>query len=295
MAKDQARASKQNRSLHSTPDSRPDQSGHRKTDTCCSITLPAAISPTGRRVYIQEESLAHLAAQSEELALLIYGFLGRVAVIRALYHHVKMDILELDTGDMPRDRAEKIINTLEDTWSPPLSSALRKIGYRPVSRPYRADFHAILSDDERIAATCHFSNYYTFATGITAAEKMYADTNDIATIKGLIKTTSLYSDFTLISGHSLALIDPAIGTGELKSSHYAGVMGRKKVLKSPSLQKIRVEVFRRTRNDLDDFLSDTISSPSSKERIILDAVRRSVAGAFSVGILKIPGSAHISA
>jgi hypothetical protein len=227
-------------------------------DTVCDATdvrdVPGA-TDAGRRIYVHEESFTHLAHGSADAAMLVYGLLGRVAALK-LTHHVIEDFV--GTGGT-MDGSDALLDAVNDAWSPAVTKAMRAIG---VNRGGATT--PLLDPSESVAATCYFSNYFTFATNAQSAREMYRDDADIATIRKMQSDGTGYRNLTLLNGHCLVLPHeqrqklPPAAAGEI----------RRRVLES--LQAEMEDVFGR----------------QGANGELLDRARAIVQTAFSRGMLK---------
>jgi hypothetical protein len=86
-------------------------------------------------------------------------------------------------------------------------------------------FLRLIEQDEQIIASCSDSGYYTFATGLGASDRMFADDEPIPSLQKSLNRGDGPPDLTMIRGNSLALIDDALGTGAVGHSYRSLAQG----------------------------------------------------------------------
>lgn len=205
------------------------------------INLSSQKKMEGRRIYIHEESFSHLAMQSIQAAKLIYSALCHATILKILHHNILMDGLRLSY--ISKESATSFLSIIENKWSDNISSALKKIGYRPQQPQYRHGFYPVLLASEKITATCYDVQYYTFATSYQAAKRMYMDVENIQHVKHNLFEKNKYSDLILIKGHSLALVDTEKGVGDKKAYLYKSIFDKCHTQQNEELNHVKYEIF----------------------------------------------------
>jgi hypothetical protein len=244
---------------------------------CCPLAaIPAAPKSTaevGRRIYIHEQSLAHLASQSRQAAELVYGTVARVAVLKAIHHQVHQDGVHL--GLIKEESAKQVRMAFESEWSGLATNCLQTIGSKP-SEPGSNEILPILQPDESVVATCYFSNYYTFATGEEMAVRMYQDESSMAEIRQQKSSGTDYQDLALINGRALTLVNPASAdNGKAKRS-----------LALSESSRIRMELRRDLRTSTREILHERLELPAAERSYVQERIDQSLGVVFSRGILK---------
>jgi hypothetical protein len=100
----------------------------------------------------------------------------------------------------------------------------------------------VLAPRESIVASCFEAGYYTFATGIDASKRMFAETGSLHAERAAIRRGAGPTDLELINGQSLAWIDPDIGVGADLAQAYFGTLARRRVVDAVTFDNIRREV-----------------------------------------------------
>ncbi len=233
----------------------------------CAATLPSMES--GRRVYIHQDSLADLAAQSEIAADLVFGMLGRITVIK-ITHHTIDDSITL--GEISDVRGAAILAQLTKAWSANVAETLRQVVVLP-SRGVSGG--SVIESEEEIVATCYFSNYYTFATDDDASRAMFADTSGIRTIRELQAGGAGYATLKLINGRCLMLAkDARAGKGRRR-------------LPSSVVEHARAAALRDIRSEFESLLLNTLGTVDPVYDSLAHQLRTILSSAFSHGVLKI--------
>lgn len=242
----------------------------------------------GRRIYIHQDSLTALAARGVEEATLVYRMAARTVALKAV-HHVHQDA-SIFGFDVPQG-ANDLRDTINLVWSENTTQSLARIAHRPNDPRNRTNLYPILENGEEIAASCYFSNYYTFATGAKTAAMMFDDTNDIATMRLRMRETSEYADLTLLNGHGLVLIDPALGHGLGVADLYFKRMRPINRLTANDLLEVKFEVFRETKESLQNMIASCLQAITPAESHIAGEVLKALDYAFTKGILATPNGA----
>jgi hypothetical protein len=256
------------------------------TKTSCQAAASDSVEsrgPTGRRIYIHESSLQALALRGTEEARLVYRMAARTVVVKAV-HHLEQDSALL--GLSLDERAQELKQTINLAWADNTTMALRSLGYRPADPRARTHIERLLGNEEKIFASCYFSNYFTYATGAQTAGLMFADTNDIATLRQRMQSGAEYGDLLLVNGNCLVLIDPEAGFGIDKALCYFNRSPKASHLTDKALAQVRKEVYAETRSHLDEMIRLSMGS----EQMRLSNVGAELIGAldyaFTKGILK---------
>ena len=164
----------------------------------------------GRRIYIHNYSLRCLSRHSVDLASQITSLLAEVRAAKIVHHHI-VD-LGVGLGLVRRSIADQFF---QSEWKENLSEFFQALGYRPCFPSHRSLFLGLIEQDEQIVSSCSDSGYYTFATGIGASDRMFADHEPIPELQRSLNRGDGPPDLTIIRGNSLALIDSALGTGRV--------------------------------------------------------------------------------
>ena len=236
----------------------------------------------GRRFYVQEQAFSSLATHSSKAAFLIYTMIAQVSVIKAVYHYVQED--GVFWGHITPERAEGIMKVVTEEWLPKVTKTLKYIGYRPADNRLRSHLFALLNENESICATCYFSNYYTFATGLFSANQMYSDTTAIADIKLKLPTQE---NLTLISGLRLTLIEPDYEIGEDKARYYSKSFHPSNTISASAVIDTKCAVRQTINLELTELINSYFPVPNENEQRIISNILNAVLSAFSRGILKI--------
>lgn len=254
------------------------------TVDCKTPSLARVADPIGRRIYIHEDSLVALTAQSHEAANLILRMAARNVALKFV-RHIEQDAALL--GAVYLARAQYLVATIEQLWSENASNALKLVGFRLADPRLRDDIHPVLNEDEQIVATCYFSNYFTFATGDKAAESMFADTNDIATLKRIMQEGGGYSDLTLINGTNLVFLDPRIGVGCGKAKAY---FSKPSGVPKAHIEGIKRSIYLETKTNLIQVVKSDVREIAGDDPL-WEQVLRYLNSAFRRSILKMPEDA----
>jgi hypothetical protein len=256
------------------------------TESTGSCKQPASAvfrDPAGRRIYINESSFTDLASHGHEEARLVYGMAARIVALKTV-HQMEQDAAML--GVVPGSGALKLKETINAAWADSSSQSLRAIGYRPNSTLLRANIFQILHADEEIAASCYFSNYYTFATGARTADLMFDDTNDIATMKRLMSQTNQYDDLTMISGNCLVLMQADLGMGEGVAAAYTKCISGRTRLSAEQLIDIKTAVRAETELSVRQMIEASLCSTDEADCRSGSELLSALNFAFTRGILK---------
>lgn len=131
-------------------------------------------NPGGRRLYIHQDSLRELAAQSSRVAQVVYGALVSIPVVKLAFHDLSQDAV-LVTKELSAAEAERLTSVISKRWYTEMSCVLRRIAEVPRRSRVNPELTPLLGEHEWINATCFDANYYTFATSELAAQRMFAD------------------------------------------------------------------------------------------------------------------------
>ncbi len=238
---------------------------------------------SGRRLYINEDSLTSLAKQGYEEAQLIYQMAARTVALKAV-HHIHQDSEML--GVSVPESAQLLKEAINSLWSANATQSLRRVAYRPNNPRQRDTIVPVLNQGEAIFASCYFSNYYTFATCPKSAELMFADTNEIATMRQLMRDTALYDDLTLLYGHCLVLINSDWGVGSGRAAKYFHELRIRPQLSATDLATVKGKVYWQTKDSLKEMFDSCLDPTCLADRQINDQIMQAVDYAFSKGILK---------
>ena len=263
-------------------------------DTCvpedgsgpCGPVAPTAVPESGRRVYIHEESFATLALQVGGIGEQLYCALSRVAAIKAVHHHLVQDGVMLRR--IAAERAEPVLQAIMECWSQDISRVLRRIGYWPVEPQRRYDFFPLLETFETVAASCYDAQYFTFATTPKASVRMFKDTEKIRDLRRSLREGKGEPDLTLIKGHCLAEIDPAIGVGLSKAKIYRSRLARLNQIGEAEFQRLKYNIGASTINALSDLLEEHLVCRTEDEQELVNLLIDSCSDAIHRGILRLP-------
>jgi hypothetical protein len=164
----------------------------------------------GRRLYIHNYSLRCLGCHSVDLASQVTSLLAEVRAAKIVHHH----IVDLGVG-LGLVRSSIADQFFQSEWKEKLSEFFQTLGYRPSFPSNKSLFLPLIEQDEQIIASCSESGYYTFATGMSASDRMFADDEPIPNLQRRLNRGDGPADLTMIRGNSLALIDSALGTGKV--------------------------------------------------------------------------------
>jgi hypothetical protein len=254
---------------------------------CCPlpVSLPqGSVNAEGRRIYIHEGSLAHLAGRNAASAELVYSAVARIAILKAIHHQVSLDGVLL--GIISEKGAASILLTFEAEWSRSATDFLRSIGYRPDEREHRDDFRPLLEVQESVVATCYFSSYYTFATGQQTADRMYQDESSMKEVRRKKREGTDYQDLTLINSRWLAQVDTVVGFGPSKASYYFSRAASSRRLPAEESRRIRMEVLGAIRESSREILRQWQSGTEKERAYASERIDQSLGIVFARGILK---------
>lgn len=270
---------------------------NQQTISCQAPKLPLRLSdpsdpsehdPLGRRIYIHQDTFRNFAARGLIEAVLVYRMAARTIALKAV-HHVHEDSLMF--GLLAEEKATLLVHKINSAWSMSATETLRQLAFHTADPRYRFDLNCVLANNEQIAASCYFSNYYTYATGVQTSRLMFADKNDIATMRQLMESSSAYQDLTLITGNCLVLIDTEVGTGKNTAPQYANQLRKKETLSVDQLQQAKLHVYRETTDALASMLADCIDADNQQECRVKENVLAAIAASFDKGILKLAAGA----
>lgn len=173
----------------------------------------------GRRIYIHNYSLRCLGRHSVDLASQITSLLAEVRAAKIVHHHIAD--LAVGLGLVRNSIADEFF---QSDWKEKLSGFFQSVGYQPCFPARKAFFLRLIEQDEQVVASCSESGYYTFATGISASDRMFADEESMPNLQRSLNRGNGPADLTMIRGNSLALIDSALGTGRVGYRYYSHVL-----------------------------------------------------------------------
>lgn len=168
----------------------------------------ASYPADGRRIYLHNYSLRCLARHSVDLAEQLTSLLAEVRAAKIVHHHVVE--LGVELGLVREPVADQFF---QSEWKAKLSAFFRSLGYRPSFPADKSLFLRLIDPGEQIIASCSDSGYYTFATGVSASDRMFADDVPIPTLQKSLNRGDGPADLTMIRGNSLAPVDGALGVG----------------------------------------------------------------------------------
>lgn len=201
--------------------------------SCCDVAS-SATGLGGRRIYVHENALASLARQDPEAATLVVDTLAQIALGKALFHRIEQDGVAL--GAVTPETARRLGTAVDGDGAEVASRCLHAIAVKPAKGA--APPAPLLAPDERVAATCYFDRYYTFATSPEMADRMYKDSHSVAEIRRLRRRGEGYQDLVLLRGPRLVLWR--------RSDGEHGPLSREEStrLKSAAREKLRAELRR---------------------------------------------------
>ena len=173
----------------------------------------------GRRIYIHNYSLRCLGRHSFDLASQITSLLAEVRAAKIVHHH----IVELGVG-LGLVRKSTADQFFQSEWKEKLSAFFQGVGYQPCFPARKAFFLRLIEQDEEVIASCSESGYYTFATGIAASDRMFADEESIPNLQRSLNRGDGPADLTVIRGNTMAPIDSSLGTGRVGYQYYSLVL-----------------------------------------------------------------------
>jgi hypothetical protein len=176
-------------------------------------------SSGGRRVYIHRYAFRCLITQTPDMGKEVCDVLAQVRAAKLIHHHL------IDTGGMlglvRPAVAEEFARSFP--WKATLSSFLCSLAYRPCFPRDRGSALPVLRQDESVVASCTEAGYYTFATGETASDRMFADHAPMADLQRSLTAGHGPADLTLIKGRSLVRIDLQVGVGHVGHRYSAAL------------------------------------------------------------------------
>jgi hypothetical protein len=238
----------------------------RPMDACNNTQMFAGGLTDGRRIYIHERSLVHLAQLSEDSAEMIYGMLAKMTMIKIVHHIFEEDAVLL--GKITNPRAQAVSAAIRSTWGPDIAGTLRKVGLKKAGGEGR-----LLQGEEEIAGTCYFSGYYTFATGEGAAARMFSDTNKISTVVDLQRSGEEYKDLTIIKGAQL----------EIRNSGNAGLR-KNRPLQARKIAEIKSQTLNRVRIGFNAIVEESLPQILKSELDVIEWVNTLFVQAISKSI-----------
>lgn len=238
----------------------------------------------GRRIYINEESLAYLAASNFENANKIFSSLAPVAALKAAHHHLEQAIeFELLVPSL----AKQIMKEITEHWGHKITDLLSSLVYRPKLPHYDQDILPLLQSGEKVFATCYDVNYYTFSTSMLAAVRMYEDVDDIQLVKKSVREGTDNQDLTIIRGHCLAFINPELGTGRSKAKAYIDQLKYVKGVEKSTLIALKEEIQQKVRDELSNIVSRHSTSMNGHGTLVMNNMINSCSQAINKGLLRV--------
>lgn len=253
----------------------------------CETPSPANhnADPLGRRIYIHEESLTEVARHGRRQALLVFNMAVKNIIIKAA-HHAEQDaaLLGFDlTAGMSR-----LSDAITSVWSATTTWTLHRIAFRSNQPRLRAHLQPLLRSDESIFATCFFANYYTFATGKRSADDMFADTNQIASVRQSVAAGSeQYADMTLLNGNCLFMIEEGMPLGDGAANAVANAWKARPRLSNVELNEIRNEVRAAVLIELQQLMNSILDLTDARDVRLGKSLEVAIEGAFTRGLLKV--------
>jgi len=254
--------------------------------TTTSIPLcPSATNADGRRIYVHQDSFAHLAKSAAQHASEIYLCLGQVAMLKAVYQNFMEDGTMLMV--LSKSEAHSMMNEARGRWGDPLNLTLRKLVYSPQDPKERHAIYPLLNQGEQIVASCYDDCYYTYSTSDAAARRMYADREDIQKLKKLVREKTGEFDLTMINGSALLFYDPDIGCGvdklpEYRRKHGAGAQKPD----TAGLVEIKLRIFEKLNRELRQIVDQIWPEATGERREFIEEAYETCCGALNKGILK---------
>ena len=222
---------------------------------------------SGRRIYIHDESLDHLARTSEDIAYRVVGVQCSSQARKTLHHHLDIAI---ELRQVEPELAGRAWAAIDHLTMGSFTRLLREVGFRPKSE--RRRFDRVLKQYENIAGTCYEAGYYTFATDQASAARMYADHERLGALRGKVNDGQGPPDLTIITGQSMALIRPDLGVGADAGAAYRPFIKACDV-EPERLREIRREVGERLGTDLRRRLvGGLVAETELEEKVVVEAV-----------------------
>jgi hypothetical protein len=227
----------------------------------------------GRRIYIHNYSLRCLGCHSADLASQITSLLAEVRAAKIVHHH----IVDLGVG-LGLVRSSIADQFFQSEWKEKLTGFFQTLGYRPCFPSNKSLFLPLIEPDEQIIASCSESGYYTFATGISASDRMFADDEPIPNLQRTLNRGDGPPDLTMIRGNSLALIDSALGTG--KVGYEFSLMLKRSALTEAELDVIDEKARASFIEGFQARITPVIQQLTMDERQVYDDALRSIQRSF---------------
>jgi hypothetical protein len=200
---------------------------------------PKGQERNGRRIYVHELSFVSLGQRSEAAALLVFNSLGRTIVEKIAHHHLEQAI-EVKLVDSIKGQG--VVKRLGQHYNPVLTLTLQQIGYRPAEPAHHSDFYPLLGGNEHILASCSEAGYFTFATSIQAAKRMFAEKGSMHMERTAIREGKGPIDITWVNGRNLALLRPDLPIGPSMAPFYFGPTSRGELLSIGKFASLKQQV-----------------------------------------------------
>lgn len=176
-------------------------------------------TPTsGRRIYVHQDSLAHVAQANLTLASQVTFALHATTVLKSINHHVSDQGVQL--GLVRSSYARSLQDSARRAWGDPMTRLLRGLVYRPADPSRWGEVDLVLGLAESVVATCSDSGYLTFATDEAAADRMFADHQPLRELATSVNSGSGPADLTMVRGRNLAPHSIEIGIGMVATSYF---------------------------------------------------------------------------
>jgi len=237
---------------------------------CCGSVAPAqarSFERRGRRIYLHENALVHLARQNPCAASLVFETLAQIAIRKTLFHQVEQDGVVL--GTISPEGARRLAAAIDGDGAEVASRCLHTISYKPengAARPL-----PLQESQEQIAGTCYFDQHYAFATSEEMANVMYLDDRSLKEMRRLRESGEDYQDLVLVSGPRL-LLEPKDGRP-------------RPPLTPAESARVRMAALRNVRDHLLRML-DSVELGEKERSFVTGKVDQALAAAFSHGALK---------
>ena len=232
------------------------------------MTAPAAGSNgRGRRIYIHENALSHLARQDPAVANLVFETLAQIAVRKTLFHQVEQDGVAL--GAISAESARRLGGEIDGEGAEAASRCLRALAYKPEGGA--PEPLPLLGPAEKVTDTCYFDQHYAFATSEQMGKLMHQDERSMAEVRRLKESGEDYRDLLLVSGPSLVFERPD------PRSH--------RPLTPEQAAQVRMATLGRVRHQLHKLL-DGLELTEKERFFVIERVERALATAFAHGALK---------
>lgn len=159
------------------------------------MEMPVQQVVTGRRIYVHEDSFRVLGADGSQESRAVETLLSESWIFRVALHHIGSDHL---IGALNDSEEEVIVDALRERYRVMCSPILAAMK----ARTPRGEI-PLLKDGEVLHATCFDSGYYTFATDLASACRMYADDLSLRSLYSAWARGDGDSDLTMVRGHRL--------------------------------------------------------------------------------------------